>query len=540
MGSVDGVMTGDEAGGLFPRLQQRYGLREDPLAMDSPFYPDAQRQHALESLRHLCGFGDMALLLTGAKGAGKTRILAELVRSESARLDFHPLDAEALTSPQALARNLLSIAYQGLGDGDSPQDAVFGFFRWSESATRKGRRLVLLIDNADRVPPEVILLTLSAYQAADTSQCAVLVLAGQDSLVEQAGLGADTTSGSVVHQIHLRPMVPDEIVAYLEPRVHRAGGKTAELLSARNIGQIYELSQGSFGRLKRVTPAVWLGLASVSSGRSGRAAWWSGMRWPAITVLLLGASWWLVSQQYDSVSAKNDQTEKTVPERTRSTITLGPGHFDNSPTVEIERSSPSMDASAGLSPADQGQAATSSPPEVFAESEPSPTLAQEHESLPDEASVPAPTAGARAQKALVSTVAPPPVPEPGSLPAQASEAVAAEPAQNAEAPAIGKAATEVVYTPARKARFIALETLHGEVGYTAQLIAGYQESTAVRFLKQHANVANLHYTRTERKGRDWFVVFYGHETTRSAMREAMGGLPKALREHAWVRQINTI
>ena len=60
-----------DGGGLFPRLQQRYSLRANPLEMETPFFPDAMRHHALEALRHLCGFGDMALLLTGAAGSGK-------------------------------------------------------------------------------------------------------------------------------------------------------------------------------------------------------------------------------------------------------------------------------------------------------------------------------------------------------------------------------------------------------------------------------------------------------------------------------------
>ncbi|HCA13014.1 MAG TPA: sporulation protein, partial [Marinobacter adhaerens] len=109
-----------DGGGLFPRLQQRYSLRANPLEMETPFFPDAMRHHALEALRHLCGFGDMALLLTGAAGSGKTRILAELVRSESSRLDFHRIPAAALTSVQALARDLKAVSRSNLGPEDSP------------------------------------------------------------------------------------------------------------------------------------------------------------------------------------------------------------------------------------------------------------------------------------------------------------------------------------------------------------------------------------------------------------------------------------
>ena len=213
-----------DGGGLFPRLQQRYGLRANPLEMETPFFPDAMRHHALEALRHLCGFGDMALLLTGAAGAGKTRILAELVRSESSRLDFHRIPAAALTSAQALARDLKAVARSSLGQEDSPRDLVYQFFRWSESRVRKGQRMVLLIDDADRAPTELLRLILSAYLASERGSSAVPVFAGTDNLVQMLGLDNSSTS---VHQIHLRPLTKDEIVAYLEPRVHAAGGKTA-------------------------------------------------------------------------------------------------------------------------------------------------------------------------------------------------------------------------------------------------------------------------------------------------------------------------
>jgi DamX protein len=72
----DDNLSSQEAGGLFPRLQERFGLRADPSAMEAPFFAGAQRQSALESLRQMSGFGDMAVLISAPSGLGKTRLLA--------------------------------------------------------------------------------------------------------------------------------------------------------------------------------------------------------------------------------------------------------------------------------------------------------------------------------------------------------------------------------------------------------------------------------------------------------------------------------
>ena len=380
MSTMDEGLNGLDAGGLFPRLQSRYGLRSDPTAMETPFFPDAQRQHALETLRHLSGFGDLALLLTGAKGAGKTRILAELVRSESARLAFHRLPTAALTSAQALSRELLGIAHQALAGNGSPRDAVYGFFRWSETATRKGQRLVLLVDDADRMPEDVIRLLLDAFRAADAAKAAVPVFAGSDQLVQALGLVGDNAVAPGVYQIHLRPLTREEIAAYLEPRVRQAGGKVEELLSSRNLSRIHELSQGSFGRLKRVTPAVWLDLTAPSAA-SRRVPPMSVLRWPALALVLLGVSWWLVARQYDTVSTAPPVAEEPV--RERKTISLGPDNPDvlvssgagESPALDQTRQSragnispaPVSDRAVGA-PASAGDEAPQAQPPVSTES----------------------------------------------------------------------------------------------------------------------------------------------------------------------------
>ena len=310
-----------DGGGLFPRLQQRYGLRDNPLEMDLPFFPDGMRHHALEALRHLCGFGDMVLLLTGAPGSGKSRLLAELVRSESSRLGFHRLSAAAMTSSSALARDLKQVARSGASPDDNSREAVYRFFRWSESRVGKGQRMVLLIDDADRAPPELLRLILEGFLAADRAKAAVPVFVGEDRLVTLLGLEDSSVS---VHQVHLRPLTREEVFSYLEPRVHKAGGKVNELLSPPRLDRIYDLSQGSFSRLKRVTPGIWLDIVSGASKRKRSPVLnFKQLRLPALALVLLGGSWWFVSQQYDeTVAMERDTAPETEP--VRKSITIGP------------------------------------------------------------------------------------------------------------------------------------------------------------------------------------------------------------------------
>ena len=318
-----------EDGGLFPRLQQRYGMRENPLEMEAPFFPGAGRQHALESLRHLCGFGDMVPVITGASGAGKTRLLAEFVRHEAGRLDIHRIPASALTSGQALARDLKKIARSAIPDDADAKEAVFSYFRWSESRARRGQRQVLLVDDADQGAPEVVQLLLAGFLSADRSVASVPVFAGKESFYPVV---AELAEPAYLHRIDLLPLSPDDIEAYLRPRVERAGGPAKQLLAGPRLKKIHALSEGSFGKLKRVTPGIWLDMvrgstASVAS-RLPSVASIRSLRWPALALVLLGGSFWFVSQQYNDAMRQTEQPPE--PEPVRKSITIGPESTDES------------------------------------------------------------------------------------------------------------------------------------------------------------------------------------------------------------------
>lgn len=535
----DDVLASD-AGGLFPRLQERYGLGQDPLSMDVPFFGGAQRQYALDTIRHLAAFGDLMLLLTGERGSGKTRVLAELVRSESEKLSFHRFSVSQVTSEQALADLLLRIAHQGLGAGKSARDAIFGFFRWSETSTRKGNRLVLLFDDADQMPSAVLHILLAAHRGADCSQCVVPVFSGSDKLVASLGLSGDSGAYQErVHQVHLRPLTREELAEYLRPRVERANGDASQLLSSSRLKQLHELSQGSFGRLKRIAPAVWLDMAGhqpAPAKVAGKGVM-RGLLWPVSGLILLGLSWFIVSSQYDSTVATNqvDPSPVVVPER--KTIRLGPAVEDQSAKESLAapiapESGPDPAVSPNQAPVER----------VVSDSE----VAEPAAPVPDTST--APDDSAELATAPIETDAKPEPPQPATAKPSA-ESVADAPKKDAVKPvetapdAMAEKKAKEPKAPqvqgvsaARPDRFLPIAQVRKRKGLTAQFIAGYEEQTVLNFLDQYPEVDALTYTRSTRKGKPWYVVFYGQFDDRAQADRELGALPGKLgRQEPWVR-----
>lgn len=560
-----------EPGGLFPRLQQRYGLGRDPLAMDQPFFGGAQRQHGLDTLCHLAGFGDMALLVTGERGCGKTRMLAELVRSESDKLSFHRLQPQELTSEQALATRLMTIAHKTLGNGQSARDAVFGFFKWSEAATRKGRRLVLLLDDADHVPAAILRILLAGHRNADTAHCAVPVLSGAEQILDLiGGVDAADLSQAPIHQIPLRPLNPDELADYLSPRLAQAGGDASQLLSRLRIQQLHTMSQGSLGRLKRIAPAVWLDLAGAApqrqrGQRKGKTISKQQILWPVFAVALLGASWVLVSWQYDETSSGKDMNSALESEQPpvveRKIIRLGPGQDANG-TVTTESASTARDSAVNDS-IPTGLIAANPPTSESGQPDPARKTAPAGESHHAGNPQLSPTNTANpdnrltsdsAEKSAESSVRPDTVSgaESGAIEksessVQADSGDSQKTSDNPEPddkPASEQTSRQDVtakdsFQSARPDRFVSLSDVKKRSGFTAQYVAGYEEETATSVLDQYPNVEGLIYTRSLHQGKPWYVVFYGQFASRDEASQILqsrsGTLDGLARRDRWVR-----
>lgn len=528
---MDKGLSARDTGGLFPRLQQRFGLAADPLEMELPFFAGAMRQQALETLRHLCGFGDLVVLLTAPEGMGKTRILAELVKAESARLDFHRIPASALTGVPALLRDLNTLMRSVPADGEAPPDMLHRFYRWSEKRAAKGRRLVLLIDDAEQAAPEVLQLLLKGFVAVERSLAAVPVLAGTEKLVSVLEAGVDASSW---HHIRLPPLQREDVYAYLEPRIRQAGGPVDQLLSTRRLTQICALGDGSFSGIRRAAPAVWLGLAGSGPRASRPRLFARAWLWPGIALVLLAASWWFVSVRYERSLSVRD--EVPAPSPVRRSITIGP----EVPAVQTDEGQQASAGTGAGGPVEVPVPAAGVPdlagsgPEAVSDTVAEADAGSQFQAETSVTAEPEPVSGA-----VTEAISPEPgtVPDPGVAPVTTASAPEPEQEQEQEQEQDAVAAAgKPAFVPARPARFVLISTLAGETGWTVQLVAGRQEQTALNLLDLAPDDMALRYTVEERDGAPWFMVVYGQYPDAQAARTAARQLASAFGvSQPWVR-----
>ncbi|MEC7729588.1 MAG: SPOR domain-containing protein [Pseudomonadota bacterium] len=95
--------------------------------------------------------------------------------------------------------------------------------------------------------------------------------------------------------------------------------------------------------------------------------------------------------------------------------------------------------------------------------------------------------------------------------------------------------------PANPAYFSAIDQVRARGGWTIQLVAGNLEQTALNVISRYSQLGDLVYTRGERQGQPWFMVFYGEFPTREAANVAAAGLPEELASRSpWVRPVDNL
>ncbi len=224
-----------------------YGFREKPFNLTpDPKYLFLSQRHT-EAIAHL-EFGRRErggfAVITGEVGTGKTT----LARSFLARLGEGTATAVVLY-PALTAAELLRSTLDDLhvtASGDSLKDLVDALHRFLLEARAQKREVVLLIDEAQDLSPEVLeQIRLLSNLETDTEKLIQIVLMGQSELAEMlARRELRQLAQRVTARYHLAPLDAAETADYIRHRIAVAGGDGKVAFTAGALAAVHRASRG--------------------------------------------------------------------------------------------------------------------------------------------------------------------------------------------------------------------------------------------------------------------------------------------------------
>jgi general secretion pathway protein A len=228
---------------------QFFGLAEKPFAITpDPRYLYLSGRHA-DALAHLVyGINEAGgfIQLTGEVGTGKTTTIRSL-------LSRAPKSAEIalILNPRLSATEFLRALCEelGLGADDNAgadnKSLVDLLNRYLLRAHAQGRRVVLVVDEAQNLAPDVLeQVRLLTNLETETQKLLQIILIGQPELRKLlAREDLRQIAQRITARFHLDPLSRDETYAYVRHRL-RVAGATTDIFTRGSLREIYRISGG--------------------------------------------------------------------------------------------------------------------------------------------------------------------------------------------------------------------------------------------------------------------------------------------------------
>jgi general secretion pathway protein A len=227
-----------------------FGLGEKPFAITpDPRYLFMSERHA-EALAHLLyGINEAGgfIQLTGEVGTGKTTV----VRSLLERMPGHA-DVAVILNPQLTPLQFVLTICEELGifmrdeDTSSIKDLVDILNKRLLEAHGKGRRVVVIVDEAQNLTPETLEQVRLLTNLETASQKLLqIILIGQPELREVLSrVELRQLAQRITGRYHLDPLSRTESAAYVNHRLKVAGSAGGEIFTRAALSEVHRLSNG--------------------------------------------------------------------------------------------------------------------------------------------------------------------------------------------------------------------------------------------------------------------------------------------------------
>jgi len=254
-----------------------FGLGEKPFAITpDPRYLFMSERHA-EALAHLLyGINEAGgfIQLTGEVGTGKTTV----VRSLLERMPGHA-DVAVILNPQLTPVEFVLTICEELGifmrdeDASSIKDLVDLLNKRLLESHAKGRRVVVIVDEAQNLTPETLEQVRLLTNLETASQKLLqIILIGQPELREVlARVELRQLAQRITGRYHLDPLSRVETAAYVTHRLKVAGSATGDVFSATALREVHRLSNGIPRIINVICDRALLGAFTQEEHRIGPA-----------------------------------------------------------------------------------------------------------------------------------------------------------------------------------------------------------------------------------------------------------------------------
>jgi len=226
-----------------------YGLAEKPFSITpDPRYLYLGGRHA-EALAHLVyGISEAGgfIQLTGEVGTGKTTIIRSLLARQPDNTEIALILNPRMNAPEFVLTLCEELGILLPDDAvGSVKELVDILNRYLLKAHAQGKRVVLIVDEAQNLTPEVLeQVRLLTNLETETRKLLQIILIGQPELREVlARNDLRQLAQRITGRYHLDPLSRDESSAYVKHRL-RIAGATTEIFTGGALAEMYRVSGG--------------------------------------------------------------------------------------------------------------------------------------------------------------------------------------------------------------------------------------------------------------------------------------------------------
>ncbi len=493
-----------------------------------PYLVTASLRQRLDLIAHLLAFGRQLVVVSGAPGSGRTRLLATLAGEVEASCEVITLDGRGCADGATLLARLHgALAPPGVEpppDLDERVDAVRACVRQSRA---RQRQVVALIDDADELADDAVAILLDLAQRGDELDELRVVIGVREDDALVARLEAAAPHAALVHVVSVPPLDEARLVelgeAWCEER-----DLPESVVSASTLAEIARAGDGNPGRFLAALGAY------LDAGAGSARAWprfvpSAGLkRGAGIAVVLLAAIGLVALALHDR------EGERVPAERGPAIIELKlpPAPPDVAPAAEARPAAQRADGTRRAVAPDPVQAPVT--PEALETPEaPGTAEAPETPETPKPSETTKPSETREAPATAESSEIPEETEE-----AEKASAIAVEPTPPARrdtppAPS-GTVADSTDYT----SEWV---LTNADARYVIQLFGARSRDAVATFRRRHGLDGRTAVFELTHENAPWYVLVYGLYADRAAAARAIAALPAAQRSAgAWPRSVGSL